>query len=333
MTSSMLPPNPSLVAIILIIKTGLGGPRRVFHYPPNPGHDNPHVKLDYEDSSTDDSSSSGDDIYSGYNDSTGSGNDDRGGYSSLEDDTSLDNQRPKAKTSKRPIEPYTDESGSASPEKNDGISWEKGRNEDTGLLGLPNDLPHLLCPPPTAHQKKFELSIGGWTFLGRPVFARENGEWKRKKPKKPKVSKDPESAHQQSAELPKKTVVQEDEHLAESSGYDSIVDEDEATPYDEAAEALEALRIQELSEKWEQEKTEQSWKEVLNMFHVVFVLDPPPLEHQVRVNDMYKHVVKKFSRALKWEQARADYVLKQSLKMRAVESSRGMFRRFFPVAS
>ena len=295
MTSSTFPPNPSLVAIILIIKTSSGGPRRVFHYPPNPGHDNPHVKLDYENCSSDDSGSSSNEMYSGY--------------SSLEDDAFLDGH---------------DQSGSASPEKNGSFFWKKEDHGDAGLFALPNDLPHLLCPPPTAHQKKFEINIGGRVFLGRPVFARDNGEWKRKKPKKSKAIKDIASARPNPTAPSKKTSAQHDESLTESSGYDSVIDEDEAETYDEAVEAVEALRLHELSAKQDQEKTEQNWKEVLNMFHVVFVLDPPPLEHQVRIDDMYKHVVKKFSRALKWEQARSDYVLKEALRMRGVETIGGV---------
>ena len=50
----------------------------------------------------------------------------------------------------------------------------------------------------------------------------------------------------------------------------------------------------------------------LTMFHVVFLLNPPALESAVRVAEMYDHVVKKFSRALKAEQARSGYVWEQS---------------------
>ena len=46
----------------------------------------------------------------------------------------------------------------------------------------------------------------------------------------------------------------------------------------------------------------------LNMFHVVFVMNPPLLEHHLRTKDMYEHVARKFSKALKWEQSRSDYI-------------------------
>lgn len=51
--------------------------------------------------------------------------------------------------------------------------------------------------------------------------------------------------------------------------------------------------------------------DTLKLFHVVFVLDPPPLEYHLRMKEMYHHVVKKFSRALKWEQSRSNYVSKE----------------------
>lgn len=48
------------------------------------------------------------------------------------------------------------------------------------------------------------------------------------------------------------------------------------------------------------------------MFHVVFVMNPPPLEYHLRVREMYDNVVKKLSRAIKWEQARSSYVSKEA---------------------
>ena len=59
-------------------------------------------------------------------------------------------------------------------------------------------------------------------------------------------------------------------------------------------------------------KEEQLSKDNLKMFHVVFVLDPPPLEYHLRTKEMYDHVIKKFSRALRWEQARSNYVSKEA---------------------
>jgi hypothetical protein len=44
----------------------------------------------------------------------------------------------------------------------------------------------------------------------------------------------------------------------------------------------------------------------------VFVVDPPLLEYSMRVKDIYENIIKKFAKALKWEQARTDYVWRES---------------------
>ena len=63
----------------------------------------------------------------------------------------------------------------------------------------------------------------------------------------------------------------------------------------------------------------------MTMFNVVFVLNPPALEHQLRVKDMYDNVTKKYAKALKYEEARFHYVWKESkriidIKQRAKEN-------------
>jgi hypothetical protein len=53
-------------------------------------------------------------------------------------------------------------------------------------------------------------------------------------------------------------------------------------------------------------------KDHLTMFNVVFVMDPPLLEYSMRVKEIYENIIKKFAKALKWEQARTGYVWRES---------------------
>ncbi|KAF7585168.1 Nitrogen permease regulator 3 [Aspergillus hancockii] len=53
-------------------------------------------------------------------------------------------------------------------------------------------------------------------------------------------------------------------------------------------------------------------KDSMTMFNVVFVLDPPLLEYSMRVREVYDNIIKKFAKALKWEQARTDYVWREA---------------------
>ena len=57
MASYPLPPNPCLVAILLLVKT-TSEPRIIFHYPPKPGEDNSHfTDMFKENPAADDNSS------------------------------------------------------------------------------------------------------------------------------------------------------------------------------------------------------------------------------------------------------------------------------------
>ena len=313
----MFPSNPSLVAIIFIIQTD-SGPRHVFHYPPRPGKDKPQIRLDY-DSSSDEEFSSSSDL----------------GYGSPEDEKSSDDETAKYQNEGSRLELDIDESGSVSPEKSDGTAWNRSRSGQTDFLGLPLGLKHLLCPPRTAHKNKFEISIDGLTFLGWPVFSRKNGKWQRKKKRKKKkkranvdISTQSNPQGNSNAYEPGRLSMQnedgEDGEPNQTSGDDSPIEDIGTIAWDHTTVIPDAIfpRAEEYNRN--RDTVSDQGKEKLNMFHIVFILDPPPLEHQVRVSDMYNHVVKKFCRALRFEQAQSDYVLREAGKIRELEAKGGM---------
>jgi nitrogen permease regulator 3-like protein len=68
------------------------------------------------------------------------------------------------------------------------------------------------------------------------------------------------------------------------------------------------------------------------------VLNPPALEYQLRTKDMYDNVTKKYAKALKYEQARFQYVWKESkriidIKQRARENNEGLTATWRKVVS
>ena len=301
MSTPILPPNPSLVAIILIIKTRQGV-KHIFHYPPNPGQDRPHAKLDYENSSEEDTSSSDDDSY-------GSLESDRiqyggGGGESL-----------------RENDDHPDESGSISPEKSHGDDWRiEADKKGKRFLGLPLGFEHFLCPPSSFHKKRFELTVNQLAFLGWPVFAKENGEWKskrRSRSARDRTRRMSTISEQTLGDLSRRASVQINEDLEEATGNESVGE----GPEHEASKTSEGLDI--LLEEQEEQAAKPNISHGLNMFHVVFVLNPPPLEYQLRTDEMYKHVIKKFSKALKWEQAKSNFVLRECEKMKAMKAKHG----------
>ena len=275
--------NPSLLAILLVAQGRPGsGAEVVFHYPPDPlSTDRASPPSRAADEEEEEESSSSD----------------------SEEESSEDEFELFAKRIRNAIPANHDNKSQRSDDEDDhhlvkratqdSIDWKPPWEP---LLGLGEDaLVSLLAPGRAWHKRKFELGINDLTFLGRPVYAREDGFWRKPKTKKPKPVEDEEAQQTSDATV-------------SDSGND-----DETTDSDITAKALGTAQ--------KKGQVKQPSRSQLTMFHIVFVMDPPALESTLRVKEMYDHVVKKFSKVLKWEQSNHDYVWEQSELLQSIKST------------
>lgn len=302
MASALLPPNPCLVAILLVVNYH-HQPRLVFHYPPRPGEDNTHV-TDY--------------LKSDFNEEDNTSLSEDDSPSASDDHSSNKGEKGRKNKGDGILELDVEEAGSASPERLGELALMQRQSKWDDVLGYGAiNLAKLLCPAPSAHKKRFEMSLNDKAFLGWPVFAKD-GNWQRKKRQKRLRSGDlgsedkAQSRQDQGNTVKRKSILQIDEEPGESTEHDT--DSDVQRPFhDTASDKREA----DLPTEWVREdaskhqKGKEEYSKTLKMFHVVFVLDPPPPEYHLRLNQMYRNVVKKFSRGLKWEQAHSNYVSKE----------------------
>lgn len=295
MTVIAPPPNPSLVAIILVIQAR-SGPRFVYHYPPSPlsraGVDSFEERFSfYEDSSVSD-----DDI------------------TSTSDEELLADEHGRGRTKfKRADFADEEDENSSSPgidSKQRGgwrVPWEH-------LLGLDaSALERLLMPSDKSwHKRRFEVGFNDLVFVGWPVFIREDGTWRKKSRK--------ERGNTVTAEDntvgPCLEVSQNGDHATQDkSDHQRHVDLEDSP-----------------ASNPDESQTDESRE--MTIFNVVFVLNPPVLEYSLRVREMYDHVVKKLGKALKWEQARANYVWQQSdLILKAKAQARHKSKSFLALFS
>lgn len=313
MASYPLPPNPCLVAILLLVKT-TSEPRIIFHYPPKPGEDNSHFKDMFKESPADDDSSS-------------SSSEDESQNSSAEVPNPI-KQKEASDTGKST--PEVDETGSASPEKSDekkggkaNLQWNDLFEYQAGVLAK------VLMPTMSGHKKRFELGLNDKVFLGRPVFARPDGTWKKPKKMRRSSSRSNVTAEKVKAvrELDKGAKAETFDRAnkdARASGLDTGKESQSDSHQDEEALKKEdAIEDGEPVEQVPDTKSNRTGKsdtlppnkekqKQLAMFHVVFVLRPPPLEYHLRVREMYDNVIKKLSKAMKWEQSRSGYVAREA---------------------
>ena len=318
MSNAPLPPNPCLVAILLIVKF-YHEPQIIFNYPPRPGEDNSHYKDYLAADLTDD------------DDSTSSSDDD----STKSSDEPSNSEAQKVELNKNDNSPdvEVDETGSASPEKHDGV-YPARRPRWDDIFGFPSTmLAKLLCPASTNHKKRFEMGIDEKVFLGWPVYKREGRGWQRKRKSRKSKSTDNRSEVKRSLGQGESMTTSGRTSVltSETSGQASETEDEPGKQEDKSAgDSNPASKDTSTRPHGPRKDTDGSKdsvetkpKDEMDMFNVIFVVDPPPLEYHLRVDEMYSNVVKKFSRALKWEQSRSNYVAKEASNICLLNRFRG----------
>ncbi|OGE48362.1 hypothetical protein PENARI_c029G09691 [Penicillium arizonense] len=348
MSSIARPPDPCLVAIILIVRSRTG-PRLVFHYPPNPLSENrlksttkggrriSRTRARRGSKNTDSSSS----------DESGLSSDDEeedrerekeshvGGSSVLSgrraSNFGLD-EHLSVSVSTAAHEPHRpgslgsgrgsslrkrggagsdleEDAGTASDRPEDGPG--RSRPPWESLLGVPGSVwEKLLSPSRSWHKRRFEIGINDLALIGWPVFVREDGTWRKQRRKKKKKPR----ADWEGGELG------HNEHGEDGHGDERFVTSpDLGASVASIAESLTSptgSKRDSASGKsgkmGDGGPLDPEDKDHMTMFNVVFVVDPPLLEYSMRVKEIYENIIKKFAKALKWEQARNDYVWKES---------------------
>jgi len=281
--NTTITPNACMLAI-LFVTFSTAGPSLAFHYPLRPRFDVPPVvprhapsaaATDYGGTSTSDSSS--DESSADEADADGDERDTT---------TSISRRR-----SKRDVDGDEDGGVPAPSDIEDGASTKKstGRYGAGTVLGFkPEFLAGLLAPKKWA-AGRFEMTVDDMVFLGAPVYVRPDGTWRKRK----KRRRWRNGLRGGEGEV---------ERGAEGEGEEDADDEAE----DGAGKG-----------KLENAEGGDGMQENggMSMFHVVFVLNPPELEYKFRTDELFDYVVKRFSRALKYEQAKDGYVWREAEKI------------------
>lgn len=230
-----LPPNPSLVAVIVIIRTR-SGPRLVFHYPGTPEaiqrNTSWHFGSANSDSEEGDSSSDDDQTVVSDNESTTSSRQTaRPSIASQsraaetvstrrttrtlhsdapdndEDDDDLENLDVdvldlNSSPADKPTPVITTNNAAhdrtTSTTRHETSTTDKNNAcEWEKLLGYPVEgLEMMLSPPSSMHKKRFEVMLDDLVFLGYPIFVRDDGTWKKKKSKRRAATHDGKSSQE-----------------------------------------------------------------------------------------------------------------------------------------
>lgn len=292
----MDPPTSSkgangLIAVLLITRSR-PGPKLVFHHPPIPQ----------------------------YNGQTATG--DQSAHSSDSSDSDSDE----------------DDSGTESRRRRRGASDSTVRHPEPGTTELPNpletvlgydvgSLERLLSPGRWCEKKKFEICLDGVTFVGLPIFAKEDGTWAaREEPSTanapmtvPTLRKDGSFETLEAESQQHSPVKDLSSNVAgiTITAPDTPAQQNLSTNYKHAPDSFDSHGIASLGTSMNSASTTSGVvAEQMTMFHVVFALSG---KSTLRTAALYEHVAKKLSKALKFCQKRSNYVSTESRKLLAVK--------------
>ncbi|KAF2120415.1 nitrogen permease regulator of amino acid transport activity 3-domain-containing protein [Lophiotrema nucula] len=340
-----LPPASNLHSILLVTKSRSLGPRLVFHYPPlSPsaaalaankapawfGNDTSTGSIaSHSDSSDWDSSTeTEDDIEAGSRTSGG-----RGSGRTTASHREKDRHRPSPGVwGRQESVDEEDADGEDGEGKAAGAGKEKGGDYDWHtVLGFQVDaLEKMLCPSKAFNKRRFELGVEGIVFVGAPRFVRDDGYWKKPRRRKEKVAKE-----NLEGSVIKLKVTDSDEDPSPQTVSGSASGRASAEPFEYPVGfepgyghgLMSGAASEAQSEAGSDTRSNSTTDNApdMTMFNIVFVLNPPALEYQLRVKEMYDNVARKFAKALKYEQARHNYIWKESkrvidIKQRAKEN-------------
>lgn len=143
-------------------------------------------------------------------------------------------------------------------------------NDD--IMGMdPSYLCEMLAPPTAMCNARFEMTIEGKTFLGLPIHKSIDGGWKTR---------------------PGSNSKQIDQNASRSRS--------NSRPIDPKTKAHDLPNVSEL------ENVDS--RSNLNMFHLVFIMNPPMMETNYRIDEMFHHVISKLSLILRRAQLKHDYI-------------------------
>ena len=148
---------------------------------------------------------------------------------------------------------------------------------------------------------RFEFTIDEFCFLGFPIHSDSNGKWRKSKHKK--------LASRKSASISHSRRKRSSTNASTQSSHSRLTDSRSLSKKSTNATEQNTLDIHDESEQDDAEEDETSdLTKSMNMFHVCFIMNPPLIEFNNRVDDMYQHVVAKLSLLLRYMESKNNFV-------------------------
>ncbi|KAI1431990.1 hypothetical protein GGR50DRAFT_676612 [Xylaria sp. CBS 124048] len=280
MASPVLPNESNLLGVALVVNLSRDGPRFVFHYPPQ-------IQYGKKPRATTAQGSAGDEL-----------DDD-------DDDGALLNQLAQPSFFEGTSGSMPDAPGLRSWNHDDHLETENGSQivPWEHVAGYPTrDLESLLTPSRAFHKRPFQVSLDQLHFVSSPVYVPENGVWRKAK-RQPK--KQPQRSENGGSEL----AVPRNNQSAVSLTDVLHPDTKDLTTDDTMGSSSGNGGLDDAEEK----------RSGMNMFNLVFILNPKKHEAKELSETLYTHIIRKINKLFKYSQQKTDFVWKESKRILALK--------------
>ena len=199
-------------------------------------------------------------------------------------------------------------------EAESGSQKRRGGDQSKTILGYSIDgLEKLLSPGRWSDRKKFEVCLDGVTFLGHPVFAREDGTWSKSSQQRERASREATST-----ELSGQHSRDQSPTISRTAPSSVLITATPArtVPTFTHAESFDSHGDLSLATSMNSTSTASAVAaEQMNMFHVVFAITS---DSKLSPMDLYQSIAKPLSKELHYCQQQSSFVAAESRNLLAM---------------
>ncbi|KAH3686905.1 hypothetical protein WICPIJ_002109, partial [Wickerhamomyces pijperi] len=303
----------------------------VYHYPPRPkvyDHKATPFSRDHELIESENDSSDGSDYHSDEESDSSDENDESRGLDHrhhgnkpvnfVSGQTLLDildeqDQKRRARDKRREKRRFHTKKSSTSSTGSGGGFQMRNNSVDTSVLmenyGLSSESrkvfgfdPEFLCEIVTPSRQlcnsRFEFTVDDTCFSGLPIHVNEDGLWRSNRQKRDVKSK----------------------HSTNASNTGSMKSSRNDADHGEKEQDEKQTDGQAAAEG-EKDNESETNENTMSMFHVVFVMNPPVVEYEYRVDEMFHYVISRLSLVLRYEQAKSNFVWNEAQKILKIKEN------------
>ncbi|GAV29615.1 hypothetical protein PMKS-003116 [Pichia membranifaciens] len=182
----------------------------------------------------------------------------------------------------------------------------------------------LATPPKSLCNTRFELTVEDMVFLGLPIHIQDDGSWRVSKKSKFIRSKSMSTSQRSRKQSCSDSNQNEDKRSGSNrASFNNSINLDDHKVNDTETKNDDELHDDHIDHHNDMEVLEYTGENSrviekdcgMYQFHMLFVMNPPVVEYNHRIDEMFHYIISRISLLLRYEQQKTNYVWEESKKI------------------